>query len=359
MRCAEQYRAPVRRADIDSCDCDKLDFDAARALNKEGLNRFAQDRSVIAALNDRLIKLIELAHCFEEENECLECQIQDLEEHLGSAEVSSDVTVALPDSGLDAVIQRLRTERDEILSDSERLQTELEHLKSDCEKTTQQRLLVQQERQYISEDVDAVTAACLALREQVAIYEEQLANMEGQHETAVEGLLEPAEGTTGAVAAIKFGTPDITSALDVKEYYSQLAQSLQYECGVPSFADDGKLLEAGGAGGSMVKSSPQIKDIGEMTALVPELQKELEELQKYNEDLEEQVEINTASYAEQIAELECTVDEMRHQEAEFRFQMKEQCEDYKELVREKMARDMEICAYRSLVSEEEQRLCFM
>ena len=33
------------------------------------------------------------------------------------------------------------------------------------------------------QDVDAVTAGCLALREQVAIYEEQLANMEAQHKT--------------------------------------------------------------------------------------------------------------------------------------------------------------------------------
>lgn len=31
--------------------------------------------------------------------------------------------------------------------------------------------------------MDAVTAGCLALREQVAIYEEQLANMEAQHKT--------------------------------------------------------------------------------------------------------------------------------------------------------------------------------
>lgn len=34
-----------------------------------------------------------------------------------------------------------------------------------------------------SQEVDAVTAGCLALREQVAIYEEQLANMEAQHKT--------------------------------------------------------------------------------------------------------------------------------------------------------------------------------
>lgn len=45
-----------------------------------------------------------------------------------------------------------------------------------------------------------------------------------------------------------------------------------------------------------------------------------------------------------------TIDEMRHQEVELQFQMKEQCEDYKELLSEKMARDMEISAYRSVLT---------
>uniref|UniRef100_A0A3B4ASX0 IF rod domain-containing protein n=1 Tax=Periophthalmus magnuspinnatus TaxID=409849 RepID=A0A3B4ASX0_9GOBI len=251
VQCAGQYRA--------SADCDKLDFVASRALNKEGLNRFVQDRIIIAGLNDRLVQLIELAHCFEEENECLECQIADLEDRLGSTESSISSTVAVPDSSLDAVVQRLRTQRDEIWCDCEALRKELERLKEQCEKTSQQRSLVQQERQFVSEDVDAVTAECLALREQVAIYEEQLANMEGQHET--------------------------------------------------------------------------------------ELQMELAELEKYNEELEEQVDINKTSYAEEIAELECTIDEMKHQEADLQFQMKEQCEDYRELLGQKMAREMEICAY--------------
>lgn len=42
-----------------------------------------------------------------------------------------------------------------------------------------------------------------------------------------------------------------------------------------------------------------------------------------------------------------TLDEMRQQEEDFQVQMKEQCEDYKELLSEKMAREMEITAYRS------------
>ncbi|MEQ2191581.1 hypothetical protein XENOCAPTIV_030614 [Xenoophorus captivus] len=49
-----------RRAAVDRSVCDKLDFVATRALNKEGLDRFAQERTTIAALNDRLVKLIEL-----------------------------------------------------------------------------------------------------------------------------------------------------------------------------------------------------------------------------------------------------------------------------------------------------------
>lgn len=362
MQCAGQYRASARSAATDKCGCDMLDFVAARTLNKEGLNRFVHDRTIIAALNDRLVRLIELAHCFEEENECLECQILDLEDRLKRKKVSFSSTVAVPDSSLDAVVKRLRKERDEILCDTEKLQKELEHLKLQYEKAAQQRLLAQEEQQYVAGGVDAVTAQCLALREQVAIYEEQLANMEGQHRTAVESLLEPAEGTTGAVTAIEFGIPDITSALDVKEYYCQLAESLQYQCGVSSSAgvrSDDKLLEAGGVAGSMVKSLPQIKDIGEMKALITELQKELAALEKFNEELEDQVEINKAAYVEEIAELESTIDEMRHQEVELQFQMKEQCEDYKELLSEKMARDMEISAYRSLVEEEEQRLCIL
>jgi len=37
---------------------------------------------------------------------------------------------------------------------------------------------------------------------------------------------------------------------------------------------------------------------------------------------------------------------MQHQEADFKVQTMEQCEDFKELLSEKMARDMEIAAYR-------------
>ncbi|XP_022070250.1 LOW QUALITY PROTEIN: desmin [Acanthochromis polyacanthus] len=362
VQCAGQYRASVRSATADDCDCDKFDFVAAKALNKEGLHQFVQDRTIIAALNDRLVRLIELAHCFEEENESLECQIIELEEKLNSQKATSSFTstVALPDYSLDAVVERLRRQRDAILCDTIELQKELECLKEKYAQAAGQRILLQQERQDVAEEVDAVTAECLALREQVAIYEEQLANMEAEHKTDVESLLEPDEGMAGAVA-FKFGSPDITPALDVKKYYCQLAESLQYECGASSSAvvrsGDGKKLEVGGTVGSAVKDLSKMKDVGEIKMLISELQKELAELEKSNEELEDEAEMKKAAYIDEIAELECAIHEMRQQEVDLKAQMREQCEDYKELLSEKMARDMEITAYRSLVEEEEERLC--
>ncbi|XP_030595590.1 desmin [Archocentrus centrarchus] len=362
MRCAGQYRASVRAAPVDECHCGKLDFAAAKALNKEGLDLFVQDRTVIAALNDRLVRLIELARCFEEENESLECQIIELEEKLNSRQTPSSITstVAVPDHSLGAAVERVRKQRDEILSDTDELQQELQLLRKDYEKASQQRILIQQKQDDVAEEVDAVTAECLALREQVAIYEQQLANMKTQHRTAVEDLLEPNAGTTGA-AVIKFGSPDIAPALDVKKYYCQLAEALQYECGAASSAvvcgGDGKEVEVEGTAGSTVKDLTKIKDVGEIKMLISELLKELDELEKHNEELEDEVEMKKAAYRDEIADLEGTIDEMRQQKDNLQEQMKEQCEDYKFLLTEKMARDMEIAAYRSLVEEEEERLC--
>ncbi|KAF0039897.1 hypothetical protein F2P81_008132 [Scophthalmus maximus] len=309
VQCAGQFRASFRRAAVDECDCDKLDLVAARSLNKEGLNQFAQDRTVIAALNDRLVGLIELARCFEEENESLECQIVELEEKLNSQQASSSITstVAQPDYSLDAVLERLRKERDEILRDTEELHKELEGLQDGYEKAAQQRIFYQQERQDVAEEVDAVTAECLALREQVAIYEEQLANMEAQH--------------------------------------------TMFKCGAAPSAvvrsGDRKQLEGGQAVGSRVENVPKIKDSSELKMLISELQKELTELEMCNAELEDEVEMKKAAYMEEIAELKFTIDEMRHKDADLQAQMTEQCEDYKELLSEKMARDMEIVAYRT------------
>lgn len=55
-----------------------------------------------------------------------------------------------------------------------------------------------------------------------------------------------------------------------------------------------------------------------------------------------------------MCDLQSTIEEMRLQDSDFQVQMKEQCEDYKELLSEKMARDMEIAAYRSAASDVEK-----
>ncbi|XP_054886363.1 low molecular weight neuronal intermediate filament-like [Poeciliopsis prolifica] len=341
------HQASARCASADKCGCDKIDFVAAKALNKAGLDRFVQERTTMASLNDRLVKLIELAHCLEEENGSLESQIADLEENLNGQPAS-----AKPNFSLEAAVEKLRRQRDEIICDTEELKEELECLQKEFEKTAHQRIVIQQGQRDAAEAVDAATAECLALRDQVAVYEEELANMETQHKMEVENRLQPDE------RAIRFGSPDITAALEVKEYHRQLAESLQLEFGaLSSGKGNGKKLEARGTGGSMVKDPTEITDVDEMKTLISELQKELDDLEKRNEEMLEEVEVKGAVYMDEVEELEFTIAEMTQQEVDFKSQMKDQCEEYRELLSEKMARDMEIAAYRSLVEEEEVRLC--
>ncbi|XP_008401665.1 peripherin-like, partial [Poecilia reticulata] len=221
-------QASARCASADQCGCDKIDFVAAKALNKAGLDQFVQERTNMAALNDRLAKLIELAHGLEEEKSSLESQIADLEENLNGRSAFTEITctAAKPKFSLEAVVEKLRRQRDEIICDTEELKEELECLQKEFEKAAHQRIVVQQGQQDAAEVVDAVTAECLALRDQVAVYEEQLANMETQHKTEVQSQLQPDEKALAA-AEIRFGSPDITAVLEVKEYHRQLAESLQ------------------------------------------------------------------------------------------------------------------------------------
>lgn len=43
---------------------------------------------------------------------------------------------------------------------------------------------------------------------------------------------------------------------------------------------------------------------------------------------------------------QCRIEEMREQQYDLQVQMREQCDDYEELLGQKMARDIEIVAYR-------------
>ncbi|PWA18570.1 hypothetical protein CCH79_00005692, partial [Gambusia affinis] len=246
------------------------------------------------------------AHCLEEENGSLECQIADLEENLNGQPASTEITstAAKPKFSLEAVVEKLRRQRDEIICDTEELKEELECLQKEFEKAAHQRIVVQQGQQDAAEAVDAVTAECLALRDQVAVYEEQLANMETQHKMEVESQLQPDERALAA-AVVRFGSPDITPVWEVKEYHRQLAESLQLEFGaLSSGKSDGKKLEARGTSGSMVKDPTEITDVDEMKTLISELQKELDDLEKSNEELLDEVEVKGAAYMDEVEELE-------------------------------------------------------
>ncbi|XP_067243649.1 desmin [Chanodichthys erythropterus] len=364
VRCGVQARSAARGR-VSVSECPELDFAAARALNKEGVARFVHERSVIAALNDRLAGLIDVVRCLEEENESLEAEIIELEERLESEQITTTtVSISGPaDYSLEAVIERLRKEKEEILCNTEELKGELRRLQMKYDQVVEHKTLIQQEREDVSLEVDVITTDCLALREQVAIYEEQLAAMERQHEMRLEKLCEPRPLDEGSpTVTVQFPTFDITPAImDIKEYYSELAQSLKFEPRASSAA----AIDAAGKEkeeqlakltGGKVKDVSKETDVNVLKNLIAELQKEVAELEKRGDELEAEIEAKEAKYLEDIEELENYICQLEEEEADLQFQRKDQSGDYEELLNQKMNLEIEIAAYRGLVEEEVERL---
>ncbi|XP_028671716.2 non-neuronal cytoplasmic intermediate filament protein [Erpetoichthys calabaricus] len=353
--CAWQYQSVISGGA--ALNSKVPNFEVSRALTHESLSRCMRDRTLIADLNDRLVRLIETARCLEEENQLLEGEVFEMQKKLKSHDAFSTTPSRHTMLDLNDVIERLQAEKEEILCNISAQQKPLQAWHDKYEQLLHQRHLLEEEHEDIAVQLDFLTAECLALQDQVGIYEEQRRRMENKHNQLVEALTVPVSDVPEV--KVEFPAPDATDdVLNIKSYYSELAADLQFEM-KPSVLIQDKEHKKPDTINREMKGMKSVPDINNIRKLISALENELKSLQICGKKLESEMERKALLHEEEIADLQGNISDLKESKIVLQQEIRGQLEDNGQLLNEKMALDMEIAAYRGLVSQEEEWLCYM